>query len=244
MLDAAVAATGEPQWRAAFGKAIDYLLSAQFPNGCWPQVYPLQGGYHDAITHNDDAMVNVLRVLDDVTAGRLKAASPDAKKRAAAGLARGVDCLVASQVVEGGVRTAWAQQQDPLSYEPVGGRSYELPSLAGRESARLLSFLISRTAPSPAVVAGVHAAAAWLRARAITGMAYDRQTGPRPDPNAPLIWARLYELGTGRPMFSNRDGVKRYDWNELTDRRSGYAWYTREPASVLARYETWTARKP
>jgi PelA/Pel-15E family pectate lyase len=244
VLDAAFSVTGDPKLRAGFDKGIDYLLAAQFPNGCWPQVYPLQGGYHDAITYNDDAVVNVLRVLDEVASGGLPAASAGAKKRAIGALARGVDCIVASQVVDRGVRTVWAQQQDPLSYAPVIGRSYELAGLAGRESARLMMFLMARHTPSPAVVGAVHAAAAWFRAHVITGMAYDKQTGPRPDVNAPPIWARLYELGTGRPMFSNRDGVPRYDWSELGDRRFGYAWYSKEPAEALAAYERWAAQHP
>ena len=39
-------------YRAAFLKGVRYLLTAQFPNGGWPQVFPLQGGYHDALTYN------------------------------------------------------------------------------------------------------------------------------------------------------------------------------------------------
>ena len=34
--------------------------------------------------------------------------------------------------------------------------------------------------------------------------------------------------------MANRDGVKLYDWNKLTDRRSGYGWYTTKPAATLA----------
>ena len=48
----------DPRYRAAFLRGLEYLHAAQFPNGCWPQVYPLQGGYHDAATFNDDASVN------------------------------------------------------------------------------------------------------------------------------------------------------------------------------------------
>jgi len=40
-------------YRASFLRGVEYLLAAQFPNGGWPQVWPLQGGYHDAITFND-----------------------------------------------------------------------------------------------------------------------------------------------------------------------------------------------
>ena len=59
---------GDP-YRAAVVRGILYLLDAQFPNGGWPQVYPLQGGYHDAITYNDDAMSDVIALLSSI-AGR------------------------------------------------------------------------------------------------------------------------------------------------------------------------------
>ena len=38
---------------AAFKRGLAYIFRAQFPNGCWPQVYPLAGSYHDAATFND-----------------------------------------------------------------------------------------------------------------------------------------------------------------------------------------------
>ncbi|MBC7644959.1 MAG: signal peptidase I, partial [Thermoleophilia bacterium] len=41
-------------------------LPAEFPPGGWPQVYPLEGGYHDAITYNDNALANVTDLLEDV----------------------------------------------------------------------------------------------------------------------------------------------------------------------------------
>lgn len=36
--------------QAAVLRGVQYLLASQFPNGGWPQVWPLEGGYHDAIT--------------------------------------------------------------------------------------------------------------------------------------------------------------------------------------------------
>jgi PelA/Pel-15E family pectate lyase len=44
---------------------------------------------------------------------------------------------------------------------------------------------------------------------------------------------------TDRPIFANRDGVKLYDWNQLTDRRTGYAWFGTEPGSALKKYDKW-----
>jgi PelA/Pel-15E family pectate lyase len=94
------------------------------------------------------------------------------------------------------------------------------------------------------VIEAVHGAAEWFSKHAITGYDYDGKHGLRANPSGAPIWARLTELGTARPIFSNRDGVKRYDWNELTDRRFGYTWYCREPAAVLATYATWAIQHP
>jgi hypothetical protein len=44
--------------------------------------------------------------------------------------------------------------------------------------------------------------------------------------------------------MANRDGVKLYDWNKLTDRRAGYGWYTTKPAETLATFATWSATHP
>ncbi|HVX39284.1 MAG TPA: pectate lyase, partial [Gemmatimonadaceae bacterium] len=58
------------------------------------------------------------------------------------------------------------------------------------------------------------------------------------------LWGRLYEIGTNRVIMANRDGKTLYDWGQLTDRRSGYGWYSAEPAGMLARFETWSRTHP
>jgi PelA/Pel-15E family pectate lyase len=240
----AYAAHGDARYRDAYLRGLDYLLRAQSPNGCWPQVYPLAGGYHDAITFNDDAVVNVLGVLDDVGAGRVAFVPEAERARAAAAARRGVDCLVATQVVVNGRRTVWGQQHDPLTLEVIPARSYELAGLSGRESAGIMTYLMRLAAPAARVVDAVHAAADWFRATAIHGYEYDFETGLRAKAGAGPIWARLSEIGTNRPIFANREGVKLYDWNQLTDRRRGYAWFGTEPGSALKKYEKWARSHP
>jgi Pectic acid lyase len=64
-------------YRAAALRGIEYLLHAQFPNGGWPQVWPLEGGYHDAITFNDDAVTESAEVLTLAAKGARVAAEKE-----------------------------------------------------------------------------------------------------------------------------------------------------------------------
>ena len=222
---------------SAYRRGIAYVLAAQEPNGCWPQSYPLEGGYHDAITFNDDATVRVLRTLEE--AGKAAIATAALRDSAQAAVRRGIACLLTTQVVVNGKRTVWGQQHDPITLEVVPARRYELAGLSGRESASVMTYLMSLPTPGSSVIAAVDAAAEFFRANAISGYKYDFRDGLSKAADGPLLWARLYEIGTNRPIFANRDGVKLYDWNQLTDRRTGYAWFGTEPANALRQYDKW-----
>jgi PelA/Pel-15E family pectate lyase len=64
------------------------------------------------------------------------------------------------------------------------------------------------------------------------------------DSTAGPLWARMAEIGTNRPMFFNRDGVRHDEWDALTDRRTGYGWFTDAPVATLARFEQWAKHHP
>jgi PelA/Pel-15E family pectate lyase len=243
-LAGAIAAHGHPAHRASFLKGIEYLLAAQQPTGCWPQAYPLMGGYHDAATFNDDATINALRVLRDAGSGEQAWMPDEVRARAAAAVERGIGCILATQVVVGGHRTVWGAQHDPIGFAPVKARTYEHASLSGRESAAILNFLMEVRDPAPAVVEAIHGAAAWFREAAITGYEYAPRGVLTAREGAGPLWARFYEIGTNRPIFSDRDGQVRYDLSEIgEERRTGYLWYTDEPATSLRRYERWVQRR-
>ena len=229
--------------RNAFVRGLHYLFDAQMPNGCWPQVFPLQGGYHDAVTYNDDAMANAVNLLLDASADTYAFIGAADREAAAAAVSRAERCIRTGQVVVGGVRTIWGQQQDPLTLAPVDARSYEHASLAPRESVALLAFLLTRPNPDADLVAAIHAAADWFAANRLTGIRYQNYVMTK-DASAPPIWARMAEIGTNRPIFSNRDGRILYDWNELTDRREGYGWFTDAPSEFLKLYDAWARKHP
>jgi PelA/Pel-15E family pectate lyase len=108
--------------------------------------------------------------------------------------------------------------------------------------------------PSPAVITAVDAAVAWFRDVQLAGMrVVERADADVPggrdrvvvlDPAAPPLWARFYEIGTNRPIFSGRDGVIRYRLAEIeVERRVNYSWLGPYAADLLANdYPDWKAR--
>ena len=242
--------------REAFLKGLDYLLAAQYENGGWPQYFPLRKGYYAHITYNDDAMVGVLNVLRGVARREPAYAFVDEARRARSenAVERGVECILKTQVVVKGQKTAWGAQHDAVTFAPAPARKFEPVSLASRESVGVTRFLMGIERPDARVVEAVEAAVAWFRATQVSGVRWvERRDTSVPggyertavsDKDAPPIWARFYEIGTNRPVFEGRDGIVRYSVMEIeAERRNGYGWYTEEPLKLLKReYPAWQKR--
>ncbi len=238
-------------YRAAILRGFGYIFASQYPNGGWPQVWPLAGGYHDTITYNDDAMIHVLEVLREATDERGEFAFLPAAVRiqAAQSLTRGLACILATQVVVAGRRTVWCQQNAPLTLAPASARNYEMPAQSSGESAGIVRFLMTLPNPSPEIVTAVHAAAAWFQKTALRNVAYrfSRAEGRRlvPAPGNGPIWARYYEIGSDRPLFGDRDKSIHDDVSEISpERRNGYAWYGDGPKRTLEHYAKWRQAHP
>lgn len=239
-------------WRASFARGLAYIFAAQYPHGGWPQVYPLDGGYHDSITYNDGAITNILTLLRAVASGENEYAfvSAPERARATASVDRGLACIVKTQITVAGRRTVWCQQHDALTLAPTSARNYEMPSQSGGESAGLVLYLMTLPHPSPEIVAAVHAAAAWFQKTALRDVAFK----PAPDgsgrtllksPGAELLWARYYQVGTDLPLFGDRDKSIHDNVNEISaERRNGYGWFGNGPKRALDHYAKWSKLHP
>ncbi len=238
-------------WVGAFMRGLDYVLAAQYPNGGFPQIYPLVGGYHDAITLNDDAMQHILELLRDISVRQAEfsfvptALATEAGRR----LGRGIQCVLAMQLrgVDGQL-TVWGQQHDALTLQPCAARNFEPSGECANESSHLLQFLMSFADRSQAIIASVEGGVKWLNRMALHDVVANRDDtvgmGLTPKPGAQMIWARFYEIGTGRPIFGERDRMVHYVFGELTnERRKGYAWYGAWPNAALERYNVWRKEK-
>ena len=239
-------------WRAAFARGLSYIFAAQYPHGGWPQSYPLDGGYHDAVTFNDNAFSNIVTLLHDIADGKNEFAftTPDQRTRASASAARGIACILRAQIVINGRLTVWCQQHDPLTLAPASARNYEMPSKSGSESANLALFLMQLPSPSPEIVRAVHAAAAWFEQTALRDVAFTAAPDGsgrklQPAPGAGPIWARYYDLKTDRPIFGDRDKTIHDDVNEISaERRKGYSWFGNTAKRMLDHYAKWAKAHP
>jgi len=247
-------ACGKDRFRDAFSTGLDYLLEAQYENGGWPQFYPLrsQGSYYNHITFNDNAMIGVMSLLRDIVEQKAdyRFVDEDRRNRSLRAVQRGIECILKTQVVVDGIKTAWCAQCDEKTLKPAEARSYEKISISGSESVGIVRFLMGIEDPDSRVIDAVQSAVAWFNRVRIEGIAivskrdnsekgYDKVVVN--DASAPAVWARFYQIGTNRPIFCGRDGVIKYRLSEIEqERRTGYSWYGTSPNDLLTRdYPAW-----
>lgn len=241
-------ATGDKRYSDAFGRGLQLILTAQYPNGGWPQNFPLTGGYHDHITYNDKLMHDLMVVLYKTSQAKNEFSfiTPEQQAAATASLARALDCVLKSQVVVNGKLTIWGAQHDVKTLQPTKARAFEMASLTTAESSYMVNFMMNLKNPSNDVVQSVHAAIAWYEQNKIVGKSWTRGDGAlKDDKNAKPLWARFYEIGTNKPVFGDRDDTVYYDLAKVSEeRRSGYAWYVTDPEKVLKKYADWVKKHP
>lgn len=253
--------THATKYKDAAIKGFEFILSAQYPNGGWPQYYPLEPNYSRHITYNDGAMVGILMLLKDVDEHRPEYSFIDQKLRGRLHTAynKGIDCILKTQIRDKGKLTAWCQQHDEVTLQPAWARAFEPPAICNGESAGIVLFLMSLDHPRKEIREAIESAIAWFKESEIHNTAV--KTIPAPllitkfrksvsdrivvtDSTAKPIWTRYYEPGTHKPLFCNRDSKVVYSLAEVDrERRDGYAWYTYAPRQALDQFADWQQKK-
>jgi PelA/Pel-15E family pectate lyase len=253
-----VAKTAPDPRDAHIQECIDYglkkLLESQYPNGAWPQRwdghphdpakfpvkpasiptdYPREqpnGSYYAHYTFNDNAHRDLVITLIDAWHRTGNTTYRDAALRAA-------DYLLLAQLPA--PQPLWAQQYDE-NLQPAWARAFEPPSITTGESAGVIRLLVDLYLEfgDEKYLKPIPPAIAWLRAHEI----------------APGRWARLYELGTSKPIYGDRDKKIHYTLAEISEeRRHGYGWEGSFGINeVIAYYEAvssagrdaWLAKNP
>jgi PelA/Pel-15E family pectate lyase len=243
LLAHAFQATDSLEHKSAFVKGLECILNAQYRNGGWPQ-RPEPSGYSQHITFNDGTMVGILNFLREIHSNKRYGFVPDKIiRRTETSFEKGIQCILKCQIKVNGQLTAWCAQHDKITFAPRGARSYEHPSISGGESAGITCLLMSLQRPPEDVKKAIRAAVKWYEHTKITGIRYKKINGDHKimkDPDAPVMWARFYEIKTNRPIFSGRDGKIKYAVSDIEfERRNGYAWYVRSGSKVANTWQKW-----
>ncbi|MEK5444063.1 MULTISPECIES: pectate lyase [unclassified Fredinandcohnia] len=224
--------TGDKKYKDSIEKGFEFLFQLQYDTGGFAQVYPRRGNYSDYVTFNDEAMINVLEMMDDVVEKRYPFDSDVINdsygKRIKLSIKSGIDYILKAQIkFSDGTLTAWGAQHDPYTFEPQKARAYEHASVSGSESIGIIRFLMSRP-QTDEIKKSVRSALEWLDEVKLENTRYvsgDPNNVYFVEDSNSTAWYRFYEIGTNRGIFSGRDGVIKYDIMEIEEeRRNGYSW--------------------
>lgn len=243
--------TKKDKYKWAVLKGLEYLLSTQKENGGW------RGWDVDAITYNDAVTTGSLELFRNILQGDTSYSWLDENTlaRILKGYNKGLNLTLRCQVVQNGVKAAWAQQYDNVTLEPVKARTYELPGISADESCEVILFLMGIDNPSTEIIDAINGAVTWLDKVKIKGIRVERVSLPKDkiinheypfdnvvvkDANAKPIWARFYELSDNAPFMSTRQGQKVWKLEDVNaERRTGYDWYGYWPEKIFKAYPKW-----
>jgi PelA/Pel-15E family pectate lyase len=243
--------TKNDAYKESFNRGLKFILDAQYENGGWPMFFPLRKGYYTHITFNDNAIVNILEVLRDISEKKTlysSVTSPDYFGISKEAYKKGIDCILKTQIRVNGKPTIWCAQHDEYTLLPAKARSYELPSFSGGESVGIVLLLMKIPDPSPEIINSVQGSIEWYNNHRIKNTRWETFTNNEglkdrkivSDPKAGDMWARFYDLDTELPYVCDRDGIKKKTLEEIGyERRNGYNWYTTDPQEVIDKYPAW-----
>jgi len=232
-------------------KGINYLLTMQYANGGFPQYYPNSAIYRKQITYNDNAMINALSILYNVTEGKngFEVIDENLKTKSQSAVAKGIDCILKTQFVQKGKPTIWGDQYNEITLKPEKARAFEPASLTSAESVSIVKFLMMQPA-TPEIEKAVKFAIQWFKTNKIEGYSYNvvkkdnKAVRTLAEDKNSIIWARFYDLETNKPIFGDRDGSVKYNYNDISEeRRNCYSWFVDSPQKLVDKdYPTWLAK--
>ena len=242
----------DPRYLASVEKAIDFLLSLQYPSGGFSQCDRRKIGYWDRVTFNDGAMIGAMAVMRDIAKGDEPfdfEMSAEKREQCRASFLKGIEFILKAQIVQNGVKTVWCQQHDPVTYAPLGGRAFELAALTSGESNPIVRMLMSVEDPGEEIIDACRKAADWYERSVMTGYKLGEctlpsgATGPclvKTDDPGDRLWARFYTLEDNRPFTADRQGEKIFNFDaQLRGDEMSYRWFMPHEDRLIRDVRKW-----
>ncbi|MCA1936767.1 MAG: pectate lyase [Asticcacaulis sp.] len=182
----------DPKYKPSLDKAIDFVLKSQYPNGGWPQRYPLK---YEFSHHGQPDYTSYITFNDDVAAGNVHflilCYQALGETRVLDAINRGMNIYILAQ--NGAPQAGWALQYTP-DLKPAGARTYEPKSLSAHTTASAIRQLMDfyKLTGDTKYLAPIPAALDWLDSV--------RLPGEKP------LYPSFVELGTNKALYTHREG--------------------------------------
>ncbi len=118
-------------------------------------------------------MVNILNMMKQISEETNYFSIKPSKEivqKAKKAFDKGIDCILKTQYKQKGVLTAWCAQHDEFTLAPANARAFELASLSGYESTKIVLLLMSIEKPSREIITSVKSAVEWFEKTKITNL--------------------------------------------------------------------------
>ena len=200
--------TLDPAYYDSTIKALNFILESQYPNGAWPQRYPISNEYpHDGhgdytpyYTYNDDVIQGNIHLLIEAWQ---KLGNVEYKKAAD----RGMYFIIISQL--GAPQAGWGQQYD-MDMNSAAARSYEPASVMPSQTVRCCKdlMLFYKITGKRRFLRGIPEAIEWIESSYLPDS--DKQ-------NDRITHATFYEIGTNKPIYAHREGTSKENGHYYVD---------------------------
>lgn len=233
--------TLDPVYREPLLKALDFILMSQYPNGGWPQRYPLRYEFvHDGLadytsyyTMNDNSMRDIIDVLVEAW----EKLGNEAYLKAAL---RGMDFMILAQGPE--EQAGWAEQYD-VNLKPAWARTHEPSGYMPRQSEQCINQLMDfyLMTGDRRYLKPIPPANRWMERSSFKDLG-----------NGRFELARYYEAGTNKPVFQiktgrvNEEGYGLYEYTDNPDKvvAGGWTFTTVDIGRMERRYDRISALTP
>ncbi|KAA6321688.1 hypothetical protein EZS27_028690 [termite gut metagenome] len=217
----------DPIYKPALEKVIRFVLESQYPNGGWPQRYPLmydhvfQGkrDYSSFITLNDDvSMTNIEFLVQCYQAMGLQNIKEP--------ITRAMNLMIALQ--QGVPYAGWSDQYTPEDLKPAHARSYEPRAIGTGVTIETiyLMFTYYKLTGETKFIAGIPAALDFLESMQLPDSEKAKYGKKSRNPDDVLL-PRFINPDTGIPLYIHRKG---------SNVDNGYYYIDQDISNTLAHY--------
>nr|WP_281421905.1 pectate lyase [Stakelama flava] len=211
----------DSKYKAEVMRNIDFVLKSQYPNGGWPQRWPLK---HEFVHHGLADYTSYITFNDNVTAENvdylIDCFQTLSDERLLPAIYRGMDIYLLTQ--QGEPQPGWALQYTPVTLEPAAARSYEPKALATHTTASAVEQLMRfyRLTGDSRYLARIPKALDWLESVKL----------PDDQATAKGAYPTFIEIGTGKPLYLHRRG---------SNSANGEYYTSSKPDHVIGHYSSY-----